>query len=98
MTRITHHILSLFLTACALTLLSLGSVTAQENSEPRQLQVSVLPWNISCDSAANGAGLDCQMSRAMVLTENNQLLVRLTVNLAAANPYPSFLLLVPNGI
>lgn len=98
MTRISYRILSSLIAACLLIFTFLGSAMGQESSDAGQLQVSVMPWRVSCAGAANGTGPDCQMSRSMVLADNKALLLRLTVNLSASNPDPSFLLQLPHGI
>lgn len=98
MTRLSYLILLLLMVTCLPMVAFSGLAMGQQNSLAVQRQVSVLPWRVGCVGATNGGGLDCQMSRSMLFADNKALLLRLTLNLSAANPGPSFLLQLPHGI
>lgn len=98
MIRISYRVLSLLMAACLPIVVFSGLAMGQQSSDAVQRQVSVLPWRVGCTGAANDADLNCQMSRSMLFADNKTLLLRLTVNLSAANLGTSFLLQLPHGI
>ncbi len=63
-----------------------------------QITASRTEWNVTCQSASNDKGLNCRMSRAVVLKENRKLLLRVTVRLPAETKKPVMLIQLPHGL
>ena len=63
-----------------------------------QITASRTDWNITCKSAPNDKGLNCRMSRAVVLKEKRKLLLRVTVSLPAETKKPVMLIQLPHGL
>ena len=63
-----------------------------------QITASRTEWNVTCQSAPNDKGLNCRMSRAVVLKEKRKLLLRVTVSLPAETKKPVMLIQLPHGL
>jgi invasion protein IalB len=70
----------------------------KQPTQKAQASASRTEWNVTCQSAANDKGLNCRMSRAVVLKEKRKLLLRVTVSLPAETKKPSLLIQLPHGL
>ena len=73
-------------------------LTPKTPSQSFQATVLRPNWSIKCRSTLDGKGLNCRMSRAVVLKKTRKLLLRVTVSLSAQTKKPAMLIQMPHGL
>ncbi len=91
------------LPACLVALLAgMAAAGAQTPAEPSSIKATETPWTVSCQPAADGATVDCQLDKQLRTTAPATLVSQITVLLVDGKPSMRIIaphqLSVPEGL